>query len=107
MRFLLSFLLLSFLSLGSAQEFSLDDFYDENSELEEIVTNYFNALNDTSRVGQMIVPATGRLGKSRTYVADLASKGWIGGILLLNGTVDIFTQDVKNFDSINDNPLSP
>ena len=100
MRFLLSFLLLSFLSFGSAQEFSLDDFYDENSELEEIVTNYFNALNDTSRVGQMIVPATGRLGKSRTYVADLASKGWIGGILLLNGTVDIFTQDVKNFDSI-------
>ena len=59
MRFLLSFLLLSLLSSVFAQEFSLDDFYDENTELDEIVNDYFNALNDTTRVGQMIVPAFG------------------------------------------------
>jgi len=87
-------------SFSNAQNFTLGDFYSQNELLNEKTNQYFNELNDTSRVGQMIVPATGRLGKNREYVAELAAKGWIGGILLLNGTVDIFTQDVKNFDSI-------
>ena len=78
----------------------LDDFYSNNKDLEQKTNEYFNNLNDTTRVGQMIVPATGRLGKSREHVYSLAKKGWIGGILLLNGTVDVFTQDVIDFDSI-------
>ena len=48
----------------------------------------------------MIVPAIGRLGKPRDHVYNLASKGWIGGILLLNGTFKEFTNDVRVFDSI-------
>jgi beta-N-acetylhexosaminidase len=78
----------------------LKDFYSINSQLNQKTNEYFNLLNDTTRVGQMIVPATGRLGKSREHVSSLAAKGWIGGILLLNGTVEIFTQDVIDFDSI-------
>ena len=31
-------------------------------------------MNDTLRVGQMIVPATGRLGQSTAHVTALASK---------------------------------
>ena len=57
-------------------------------------------MNDTLRVGQMIVPATGRLGKSTAHVTGLASKGWIGGILLLNGTKSGFTTEVKYYDSL-------
>jgi beta-N-acetylhexosaminidase len=93
-------LLLMFFSSIKSQEFTLDDFYSNNESLDQKVEEIFNYLDDTSKVGQMIVPATGRLGKSRKYVAELASKGWIGGILLLNGTVDVFTKDVNDFDSI-------
>lgn len=92
--------LLFFISLAHAQNFTLEDFYSEDTILANKTNQYFNQLNDTTRVGQMIVPATGRLGKNRKYVSELAAKGWIGGILLLNGTVDVFTQDVHNFDSI-------
>jgi beta-N-acetylhexosaminidase len=89
-----------FFSSIKSQEFTLDDFYSNNESLDQKVEEIFNYLDDTSKVGQMIVPATGRLGKSRKYVAELASKGWIGGILLLNGTVDVFKKDVNDFDSI-------
>ena len=92
--------LLFFISLAHAQNFTLEDFYSDNAILVNKTNQYFNQLNDTTRVGQMIVPATGRLGKNRKYVSELATKGWIGVILLLNGTVDVFTQDVHNFDSI-------
>ena len=92
--------LLFFISLAHAQNFTLEDFYSDNAILANKTNQYFNQLNDTTRVGQMIVPATGRLGKNRKYVSELAAKGWIGGILLLNGTADVFTQDVHNFDSI-------
>ena len=51
----------------------------------------------------MIVPAIGRLGKKREHVYNLANKGWIGGILLLNGTMDEFINDVRIFDSISHN----
>lgn len=84
----------------SQSDFTLNDFYASNSKLDSKVDLVFKQLNDTTRVGQMIVPATGRLGKSRDHVRKLAEKGWIGGILLLNGTVDVFTKDVQDFDSV-------
>jgi len=95
---------LLFNSLSSfTQKFSLDDFYSENTELSRKVDSIFKSLNDTTRIGQMIVPAIGRLGKKREHVYNLANKGWIGGILLLNGTMDEFINDVRVFDSISHN----
>ena len=82
------------------QSYSLDNFYKSDTILDKKVDSIFNHLNDTTRIGQMIVPAIGRLGKSRDHVLDLAKKGWIGGILLLNGTFEEFCRDVKNFDSV-------
>ena len=72
------------------QSYSLDNFYKSDTILDKKVDSIFNHLNDTTRIGQMIVPAIGRLGKSRDHVLDLAKKGWIGGILLLNGTFEDF-----------------
>ena len=69
--------------------FTLADFLTKNTKLDEKVEAVFKQMNDTLRVGQMIVPATGRLGKSTAHVTALASKGWIGGILLLNGTKSV------------------
>ena len=83
-----------------SQDYSLNDFYKINHSLSNKVDSVFNLLNDTTRIGQMIVPAIGRLGKSRDHVYNLASKGWIGGILLLNGTFNEFKKDVYKYDSI-------
>jgi len=84
------------------RQFTLDDFYDYNPILERKVDEVFNKMNDTLRVGQLIVPAVGEHGKKTPHVVALAAKGYIGGVLLLNGTVDSFTDFVNQFDSIAD-----
>lgn len=92
-----------------SQNYDLRHFYHQSKlietneielQLSKHVDSIFNILNDTTRIGQMIVPAIGRLGKNRDSVAQLAKKGWIGGILLLNGTVEEFKSDVIKYDSI-------
>ena len=100
MKFILSLSLSFILILGFSQGYSLKDFYKSDITLDNKTDSIFNLLNDSSRVGQMIVPAIGRLGKSRDHVLALAKKGWIGGILLLNGTFEEFSNDVRVFDSI-------
>jgi beta-N-acetylhexosaminidase len=99
MKLLISLFFSFIFFLGFSQTYSLKNFYKSDTVLDNKIDSIFNLLNDTSRVGQMIVPAIGRLGKSRDHVLALAQKGWIGGILLLNGTFEEFSKDVKNYDS--------
>lgn len=82
------------------QNFSLNDFYTENQFLRMKVDAVFSQLNDTTKVGQIIVPSLGKHGKPTTHVVKLAEKGLLGGILLLNGSVTSFTKFRKQFDSI-------
>jgi beta-N-acetylhexosaminidase len=83
-----------------SQQFTLDNFYEYHPDLLLEVDKVFDSLNDTLRVGQLIVPAVGRLGKTDEHVIELCKKGKIGGVLLLNGTVESFTNYVNLFDSI-------
>ena len=99
MKYLIVLSFLFNLSVINSQDYTLNDFYKNNYSISNKVDSIFNSLNDTTRIGQMIVPAIGRLGKSRDHVYNLASKGWIGGILLLNGTFKEFTEDVYKYDS--------
>ncbi len=82
------------------QDFSLDDFYKEDQLLRMKVDAVFSQLNDTAKVGQIIVPSLGKHGKPTAHVVELAKKGMLGGILLLNGSVTTFTKFRKQFDSI-------
>jgi beta-N-acetylhexosaminidase len=100
MRIIFSGLLTVVTLISSAQDYTLNDFYNKNASLDSIVDSHFDKMNDTIRVGQMIVPSVGRLGKSRSHVIDLATKGYMGGVILLNGTVEEFKNDVRVFDSI-------
>ena len=97
-NFIVLFVLLSANILS--QKFSLEDFYLYNPKLEHKIDSIFESLNDTNRVGQLIVPAVGRLGKPDAHVIELCSKGLLGGVLLLNGTMESFTNYVTLFDSI-------
>lgn len=83
------------------QSYNLSDFFVYDAELEQRVDDIFEELNDTSRVGQMIIPAAGRLGKSQEHLNDLIAKNYIGGILLLNGTKQGFTTMVNDFNALN------
>ncbi|MBI3135688.1 MAG: glycoside hydrolase family 3 protein [Bacteroidetes bacterium] len=84
-----------------AQRFSLDDFFVYDAGLEQLTDSIFDQLNDTARVGQMIIPAAGGHGKPTEHINLLIQKNYVGGILLLNGTKAGFTEMVKQFNTLN------
>lgn len=100
-RFILLVLSLSVLPTF-AQNYTLGDFFVYDAELEQQIDDVFESLNDTSRAGQMIIPAAGRLGKSQEHLNGLLAKNYIGGILLLNGTKEGFTTMVNEFNTLNE-----
>ncbi len=100
-RFLLFVLSLSILPTF-AQNYTLSDFFVYDAELEQKIDDIFESLNDTSRAGQMIIPAAGKHGKSQEHLNGLLAKNYIGGILLLNGTKEGFTTMVNDFNGLND-----
>lgn len=84
-----------------SQKYQLSDFLKYDAQLEQRIDSVFDSMSDTSRVGQMIIPAAGRLGKSQSHLNDLISKGYVGGVLLLNGTKDGFTNMIQDFNTLN------
>ena len=84
-----------------SQDYKLNDFFQYDANLEQKIDSVFDTMNDTSRIGQMIIPAAGRLGKSQEHLNKLILKNYIGGILLLNGTKEGFTKMVEDFNALN------
>lgn len=81
--------------------FELSDFLEENKDLDEKVEMHFKKMSDSALVAQLLMPATGRLGLPKEDVERFTKKGIIGGVLMLNGTVDEFTNWIKEFEEIN------
>lgn len=79
---------------------SLQNFLEKDTFLDYAVDVKFHEMNDTLRVAQLLMPAGGRLGESEAKIEKYLSNNLIGGVLLLNGTVDGFTKMVQKFDSI-------
>ena len=97
----LIFLLLSICSSAKAQQFTLNDFFEYDAELAQKTDHIFLNLNDTSRVGQMIVAAAGRLGKPDVVIDKLIKDQMIGGVILLNGNKQGFIGKTKRFNALN------
>lgn len=87
--------------VGLSQQYTLQDFYVYDANLAQKTDSIFNTLTDTSRIGQMIIPAVGRLGKSDEHIKYLAAHQYIGGVILLNGTKIGFTDKIVNFNKAN------
>jgi beta-N-acetylhexosaminidase len=81
--------------------FELSDFLEENKDLDEKVDLQLKKMSDSALVAQLIMPATGRLGLPKEDIEKYTRKGIIGGVLMLNGTVDEFTTWIKEFEEIN------
>ena len=81
--------------------FELADFLEDNKDLDEKVDLQIKKMSDSALVAQLIMPATGRLGLPKEDIVKFTRKGIIGGVLMLNGTVDEFTTWIKEFEDIN------
>lgn len=82
------------------KSFSLKDFYTKDPELDKAVESWFNQLSDRQKVAQMIVPAAGRLGKPDSTIQNLIRQEGVGGVLLLNGSVEGFSQMVASLNQL-------
>lgn len=82
--------------------FSLNDYLNENSQLDKEVDKIFEALDDTAIVAQLIMPAVGKYGQTEATIKQHIKQRLIGGVLMLNGTKDGFTRMIKEFETIND-----
>lgn len=76
----------------------LNSFLTDRRDLSEKVDSVFNALSDTSKVAQLIMPAAGRLGHSEERIQYLIDNNLIGGLLLLNGTKEQFSGWVTEYN---------
>ncbi len=78
---------------GKLNNYSLEDFFSENNDLDSLVDISFMKLNDKQRVGQMIISSVGELGKPADEVRKLIKEQKIGGVIFLKGK----KQDHKDF----------
>jgi beta-N-acetylhexosaminidase len=83
-------------------DFKLTDFLTDNADLDKEVEKVFATLDDTAIVAQLVMPAVGRLGQTEATIKSLIKQRLIGGVLMLNGTKDEFTNWIKNFETMND-----
>ncbi|WP_066759683.1 glycoside hydrolase family 3 N-terminal domain-containing protein [Crocinitomix algicola] len=102
MRIIIAALAFASTLTSHGQNYSLKDFFVYDAELEQKIDEVFETLTDTSKAGQMIIPAAGRLGKSQSHLNELLRKNYIGGILLLNGTKEGFIEMVSAFNTLNE-----
>lgn len=101
----LALLLLSIFSYGFAQSkpvtksFTLLDYYKDDPRLQQRTNEIFASLNDSDRVAQMIISVAGRLGRTDAEVTALIKEKIIGGVLLLNGSVESFSDMASRFNT--------
>lgn len=79
----------------------LTDFLDENDKLNKDTELIFKALDDTAIVAQLIMPAVGRLGLEHKTIQELVKQRLIGGVLMLNGTKDEFSNWIDTYEKMN------
>lgn len=80
----------------------LSSFYKDQPELQQMVDSIFGTLSNSDKVAQLIMPAIGPYGQEKSTIDKLIQEGKIGGLLMLNGTKDQFTQWINEFNDVND-----
>lgn len=96
--FLATFITLS--SFAQPSEFSLQNFYTYDSELEYVVDSLFHSLTDRQKVAQMIISSAGELGKPMSTIKKLAEKDAIGGVVFLKGDKKTHTESIASLNTI-------
>jgi len=82
-------------------KYQISDFFIYNPKIEQKIDSLLEQMTAVEKVGQLIVAAAGRLGKSDAHIEKLVTEKKVGGILLLNGDKEGFTQKVKTLNALN------
>ena len=85
----------------ASSKFTLEHFLTVNRQLDAKVDSIYNALDDTSRVAQLIMPAIGKYGQPKATIDHLVKNRLIGGLLLLNGTKEECKSWVVDYNKVN------
>ena len=80
---------------------SFNSFIEGHPDLEAKTDSVFNTMTEKAIISQLLMPAAGRLGKSEERIDFLVENGYVGGMILLNGTKDQFSNWVKKYEGIN------
>ena len=86
---------------NSPVEINIHSFLQNVPELDAKVDSVFNTMTHNAIVSQLIMPATGRLGQPEDSIKALIKEHLIGGVLLLNGTVEQCKNWTTNFEAMN------
>ncbi|MFM7663123.1 MAG: glycoside hydrolase family 3 N-terminal domain-containing protein [Bacteroidota bacterium] len=83
------------------KNFQLTDFLGSDQSLDQAVEEVFKQLDDTSIVAQLVMPAVGKYGQTTETIEQHINQRIIGGVLMLNGTQNEFTQWIAKFNALN------
>jgi len=86
-------------------KFELADFYTDNSALDSAVESWYQSLNDTQRVAQLIMTSAGELGKPQKTVSHLVDKQYVGGVIFLKGSVNGNKSFISQLNEASATPL--
>lgn len=86
--------------INGQNNFSLKDYYSEDELLSQYTENVYASLTDTQRIAQMIIVALGEAGKPISEVKKIVKSGYAGGVILLKGHKDDFTQWIGSLNEI-------
>lgn len=81
--------------------FKMEDFLSDNQQLESDVDSIYNTLSNETKVAQLLMPAVGRLGETNDLITQKIKENKIGGVLMLNGTKEEFTNWIKAYNDLN------
>ncbi len=87
-------------SKEKSKSFDLKSFYENSPELDKKVNEIYSGLSNQEKVAQMIVTAAGKYGKPHEDVTKLVGENIVGGVLLLNGTKEGFSDLVRQLNDL-------
>ncbi|MGQ9616353.1 MAG: glycoside hydrolase family 3 protein [Spirochaetota bacterium] len=88
----------SLMHIPDYKRFSLDDFYSDRTDLEEVVKIIMNRLADREKISQMVITACGGYGKTYEEVLYTIYQGDTGGVLFLDQRKEIIEQYIETFN---------
>ena len=105
MKFLILGIFTTFFSFcilpQNKSNYVLESYLTQDKSLDKKVDEIFESLNLNSLIGQLIMPACGRLGQKIDTIKALLNDQIIGGVLLLNGTKNEFSKWIQEYNKIN------
>lgn len=87
--------------------YRLSDYFSDNEDLSRKVEDVFQKLSEKQRIAQVIMPAMGKHGQPKNVIDGLVKDQLIGGILMLNGTVEEYSSWIAEYNELNSNKGVP